>query len=145
LHRFTRVTGGAATPADSIAFADGAVWLARAGNGLATKIDPVENRITAQTKLHGQITDLAVGGGSVWVSIVPDGVVFKLSEDDLAVEGSFASGPDPERLSFGGGELWIANTAVKTISLLDPASGRRIVLAADAARAPPATTTDSSG
>jgi tRNA A-37 threonylcarbamoyl transferase component Bud32/streptogramin lyase len=125
LRRVTGVTGGAATPANYIAFADGAVWLARAGNGLVTKIDPMENRIVAQTRLHGQVRDLAVGGGLVWVSVVPDGVVFELSEDDLAVRGSLASGPDPERLSFGGGRLWIANTAAKAISLLDPASGRR--------------------
>jgi ABC-type transport system substrate-binding protein/predicted Ser/Thr protein kinase len=125
LHRF---------PTDSrwLVFADGAVWAVRPENGLVTKIDPVENRITAQTKLHGWASDVAVGGGFVWVSVIPDSVVFRLSEDDLSVQGSSPTGPDPERLSFGGGKLWIANTAASSVSLLDQVSGARQGLAARA-------------
>jgi ABC-type transport system substrate-binding protein/tRNA A-37 threonylcarbamoyl transferase component Bud32 len=115
-----------------LVFADGAVWAVRPENGFVTKIDPVENRITAQTKLHGWASDVAVGGGFVWVSVIPDSVVFRLSEDDLSVQGSSATGPDPERLSFGGGKLWIANTAASSVSLLDQVSGARQRLAARA-------------
>ena len=116
-----------------LAYADGAVWSARASNGIIRKIDPVQHRITAETQLHGWISDLNVGGGLVWASVVPDSVVYKLSEDDLSVQGSRATGPDPERISFGGGRLWIANTAAKTVSLLDEASGGRSRLASAAA------------
>jgi ABC-type transport system substrate-binding protein/tRNA A-37 threonylcarbamoyl transferase component Bud32 len=115
-----------------VVFAAGAVW-ATSDSGLVAKIDPVENRIVATAKLHGWISDLAVGGGYVWVTIVPDDVVFKLSEDDLSVLGSLPSGPDPERVSFGRGLLWIANTAAKTVSLLDPGSGTRSELGVGAA------------
>jgi ABC-type transport system substrate-binding protein/tRNA A-37 threonylcarbamoyl transferase component Bud32/streptogramin lyase len=127
LHRFS--AGGAAT---LVHFADGAVWAASSENGALTKIDPVRNRITARnTKLHGWITDLTVGGRFVWAAVVPDGTVFKLSEDDLTLQSSPGSGPDPERISFGGGNLWIANSVARTISRLDPDSGRRIRLVAD--------------
>jgi ABC-type transport system substrate-binding protein len=115
-----------------LVFADGAVWAVRPENGLVTRIDPVENRITAQTKLHGWASDVAVGGGSVWVSVIPDSVVFRLSENDLSVQGTSATGPDPQRLSFGGGKLWIANTAASSVSLLDQVSGARQQLAASA-------------
>src|SRR6266566_1591684 len=125
LHRFP-------TGSRWLVFADGAVWAVRPENGLVTKIDPVENRITAQTKLHGWASDVAVGGGFVWVSVIPDSVVFRLSEDDLSVQGSSPTGPDPERLSFGGGKLWIANTAASSLSLLDQVSGARQGLAARA-------------
>ncbi|TML92324.1 MAG: hypothetical protein E6G03_16485, partial [Actinobacteria bacterium] len=125
LHRFP-------TGSRWLVFADGAVWAVRPENGLVTKIDPVENRITAQTKLHGWASDVAVGGGFVWVSVIPDSVVFRLNEDDLSVQGSSATGPDPERLSFGGGKLWIANTAASSLSLLDQVSGARQGLAARA-------------
>jgi ABC-type transport system substrate-binding protein/tRNA A-37 threonylcarbamoyl transferase component Bud32 len=119
-------------PARLLAFADGAVWAATPGDGRVTKIDPVENRIAARTKLHGWLSDLAVGGGSVWASILPDGVVFRLSEDDLGVQSVPAAGADPERISFGGGHLWIANTAARSVSLLDQVSGARQRLAAAA-------------
>ena len=125
LHRFP-------TGSRWLVFADGAVWAVRPENGLVTKIDPVENRITAQTKLHGWASDVAVGGGFVWVSVIPDSAVFRLSEDDLSVQGSSSTGPDPERLSFGGGKLWIANTAASSVSLLDQVSGARQTFAARA-------------
>jgi hypothetical protein len=54
-------------PATWVVFANGAVWVASGGTGLVTKIDPVENDTTATQKLHGWISDLAVGGGFVWV------------------------------------------------------------------------------
>jgi ABC-type transport system substrate-binding protein/tRNA A-37 threonylcarbamoyl transferase component Bud32 len=125
LHRFP-------TGSRWLVFADEAVWAVRPENGLVTKIDPVENRITYQTPLHGWASDVTVGGGFVWVSVIPDSVVFRLSEDDLSVQGSSPTGPDPERLSFGGGKLWIANTAASSVSLIDQVSGARKGLAASA-------------
>ena len=125
LHRF-------ATDSRWLVFADGAVWAVRPENGLVTKIDPIENRITAQAKLHGWASDIAVGGGFAWVSVIPDSVVFKLSEDDLSVQGSSTTGPDPERLSFGGGKLWIANLAASSVSLVDQVTGARQRLTAKA-------------
>jgi hypothetical protein len=121
-------------PATWVVFANGAVWVASGGTGLVTKIDPVENDTTATQKLHGWISDLAVGGGFVWVSVVPEDVVFKLSEDDASVTArGLPSGPGPERISFGRGVLWVANTKAKTLSLLDPESGTRSELALGAA------------
>jgi ABC-type transport system substrate-binding protein/tRNA A-37 threonylcarbamoyl transferase component Bud32 len=115
-----------------LVFADGALWAAQPGSGLVSKIDPVEGKIAAQTKLHPWITDLAVGGGFVWVSVTPDDAVFKLGEDDLSVQGSSPAGRDPERISFGGGRLWIANSAADSISLVDELSGGRRRLATPA-------------
>jgi ABC-type transport system substrate-binding protein len=102
------------------------------GSGLVTKIDPAENRIAAQTKLHPYASDVTVGGGFVWVSVTPDDVAFKLSEDDLSVRGTVPTGSDPERLSFGAGKLWIANTAPRTVSLLGELSATREQLTAAA-------------
>ena len=130
--RTVRVVRHFHAPARLLGFADGAVWAATPGDGRVTKIDPVENRIAARTKLHGWLSDLAVGGGSVWISILPDGVVFRLSEDDLGVQSVLAAGTDPERISFGGGHLWIANTAARSVSLLDQVSGARQRLVATA-------------
>lgn len=108
-----------------LVFSDGALWAADPSSGLVTKIDPVENRVVAETKLHPWITDLAVGGGVVWVAVTPDNTVFKLSTADLSVQGSSPAGADPERISFGGGRLWIANTAGGAVSLVDELSSKR--------------------
>jgi ABC-type transport system substrate-binding protein len=115
-----------------LAYADGAVWSARASVGIIRKIDPVENRITAEGRLDGWISDLTVGDGFVWISKLPDGVVYRLSEDDLSVLGSYPSGPDPERISLGGGFVWVANASARTVSQLAEDSGARRRLAAAA-------------
>jgi ABC-type transport system substrate-binding protein len=127
-----RVLRRFATGSRWLTFGDGAVWAVDPGNGVVTKIDPVENTIAARTKLHGWASDVAVGGGIVWVSVIPDSVVFRLSEDDLSVQGTSPTGPDPQRISFAAGKLWIANTAAAAVSFLDQVSGARQVLAATA-------------
>jgi ABC-type oligopeptide transport system substrate-binding subunit/DNA-binding beta-propeller fold protein YncE len=119
---------GAATQFEWLTFADGAVWTARVSDGMVAKIDPVENRVTQHAKLHGSVSDMAVGGGFVWISVLPDGVVVKLSEDDLSLQDTLAGGADPERISFGRGVLWIANTAAKAVSFFDEGSRARQAL-----------------
>jgi len=125
LHRF-------AAQARWLLFADGAIWAADPASGRIWKIDPVANRLVKGQKLHGWLSDLAVGGGSVWAPIVPDGVVFRLSEDDLSIQTSLPTGSDPEHASFGSGNLWLANTASRAVSTLDDVSGRRQQLLAGA-------------
>jgi ABC-type transport system substrate-binding protein len=127
-----RVLRRFATGSRWLTFGDGAVWAVDPGNGVVTKIDPVENKIAARTKLHGWASDVAIGGGIVWVSVIPDSVVFRLSEDDLSVEGTSPTGPDPQRLSFSAGKLWIANTAASAVSFLDQVSGAPQALATSA-------------
>jgi hypothetical protein len=117
LHRF-------ATPARYLLFADGEIWAGEPASGRIWKIDPSTSRVQGQ-KLHGWLSDLAVGGGSVWAPIIPDSVVFKLSEDDLSIQTSLPAGADPEQASFGRGHLWVANTAANAVSLVDDVSGAR--------------------
>src|SRR5919204_5374923 len=123
--RTGRVIHRYSAPSRYLLFADGAIWAGEPGSGRIWKIDPATNRIVQRQKLHGWLSDLAVGGGSVWAPILPDGVVFKLSEDDLSIQASLPAGADPERTSFGRGHLWVANTAPRALSLLDDVSGTR--------------------
>jgi ABC-type transport system substrate-binding protein/predicted Ser/Thr protein kinase len=123
--RTGRVVHRFAAPSRYLLFADGTIWAGEPGSGRIWKIDPATNRVVQHQKLHGWLSDLAVGGGSVWAPILPDGVVFKLSEDDLGIQTSLPTGADPERASFGSGRLWVANTGSKAVSLLDDVSGTR--------------------
>ena len=112
--------------ANSVVFADDAVWVASAEDGRVMKIDPAIDRVTASTLLHGTITDLTVGNGSVWVAIVPDNVVYRLSPDDGSVLATFPSGPTPSALSAADG-LWIANAKGDQIVRVDRTGQREIV------------------
>ena len=112
--------------ANSIVFAQGAVWVASAESGRVVKIDPSIDKIIATTPLHATISDLAVGNGSVWVSIVPDNVVYRLNPDDGSVLATMSAGPWPAALSAGDG-LWVADAKGRQISRLDGAGGRDVV------------------
>jgi ABC-type transport system substrate-binding protein/tRNA A-37 threonylcarbamoyl transferase component Bud32 len=107
-----------------LAYADGAVWSARA-SGIVRKIDPLAGRISWAVHLDGFVSDIAVGGGYVWVPKVPDGLVYRLSEDDLSVAGGVQGGADPERIAVAGRDLWVANGTARTISRVDIGSGTR--------------------
>jgi ABC-type transport system substrate-binding protein/predicted Ser/Thr protein kinase len=115
----------------------GAVWAVSSEDGRVARIDPVENRVTARTRLHAWASDLALGGGFAWVSVVPDDVVFKLSADDAGLAGALPAGPDPERLLWGAGGLWIASDSGRALSQIDPEGGttRRLVFDARPAAA----------
>ena len=41
------------------------------------EIDPATERIVARPKLHGYVTDLAVGGGAAWVTVTPEDRVYR--------------------------------------------------------------------
>src|SRR5262249_4890743 len=111
--------------ADWLAAGGGAVWAA-SSDGSVWKLDPVANAITARTKLHGSLSDVAVGNGSVWVSIVGEDAVYQLSEDDLGEERAIPTGPDRERISAGGGRIWVASAEARTLTRLTPGSGARL-------------------
>ena len=83
---------------DMLVFADGAIWAGDPGERPHLEDRPRRRTaIVQQQKLHGWLSDLAVGGGSVWAPILPDGVVYKLSEDDLGVQTEPSRRGDPER------------------------------------------------
>ena len=103
-----------------LTFADGWLWTA-SEVGVVRKIDPVANRIVAQTTVQGRISDIAVDH-AVWVTITPDDLLDQLNEDDLRLEATTAAGRDPERLSVGGDRVWIANAAGEAVSTVTQAT-----------------------
>jgi len=123
--RTGRVLRHISAPAQRLLYADGFLWSATPGDGRVAKIDPASNAVVARQKLHGWLSDIAVGGGSLWAAVAPDGDVFRLSEDDLGVQSTRAVGLDPEQISFGGGRLWVANTAARALSSVEQVSGTR--------------------
>ncbi len=122
-----RVIARFATPlgADLLAAADDAVWVASSADGRLFEIDAAANRIVARPKLHGFVTDLAVGGGSAWVTVTPEDRVYRLNPDDGSVQASFAAGPGPESVAFAGDAVIVANGRDDSLSRIDLATGER--------------------
>lgn len=60
-------------PAD-LAYGEASVWVANAGSGTVSRIDPTTNSVTAEISIgevggdYGSPTAVAVGNGSIWVT-----------------------------------------------------------------------------
>jgi serine/threonine-protein kinase len=125
-----RVTDEIAAPraADHIAAGDGIVWAAGSDDGRLIEIDAASRHVIARPKLHGYVTDLAVGGGSAWVTVTPEDRVYQVNPDDGSVQGAIPAGPGPESVAYLGGALLVANGRDDALSRIDLATGARTAL-----------------
>jgi DNA-binding SARP family transcriptional activator/ABC-type transport system substrate-binding protein len=121
LHQFG-ILGGEAT---SLAYADGAVWVASAPAGELRKIDVRTNSIALPTiHLRQKTCCVAAGGGYVWAGVNPDHTIWKLGEDGkllktLQLPARIAS------LTYADGALWVAEGEGGTVVRIDPTSDRK--------------------
>ena len=53
----------------AIAFGAGAVWVANAGDGTVSRIDPSTDDVTQTIEVGERPEGLAFGGGAVWVTV----------------------------------------------------------------------------
>jgi YVTN family beta-propeller protein len=53
----------------AVAVGEGAVWVANAGDGTVSRIEPRTGEVTRTIKVGGRPEGLAVGAGAVWVAV----------------------------------------------------------------------------
>jgi len=53
----------------AVAVGAGAVWVANAGDGTVSRIDPAKREVVETIHLGNAPSGIAVGGGAVWVSV----------------------------------------------------------------------------
>jgi YVTN family beta-propeller protein len=52
-----------------MAFGAGSVWVANAGDGTVSRIDPVTGRVVRTIEVGGSPTDIVVVGDEDWVTV----------------------------------------------------------------------------
>jgi YVTN family beta-propeller protein len=101
----------------AVAFGEDAVWVANAGNGTVSRIDPTTKKVVQTIGGIGSSpVDLAVAGGMVWVANGGDGTLSEIDpHTNSVVETIDLKGPNtlaPEEtnaVAAGMGSVWVAS------------------------------------
>jgi YVTN family beta-propeller protein len=129
LGRITATIPVGASPLDVLVDQD-AVWVANAGQGTVSRVDPATNTVTNTIQVGRNPVRLAAGFGSIWVANQTEQT---LSRIDARTGQLLATIPTPtlapNQLAVGAGSVW----ALASYSLLriDPATNKATLVEAD--------------
>ena len=104
---------------DGVAFGAGALWVIDNLGGTLSRIDPGTERVTDQTSLNGNLSQVVAGGGEIWVLDARSGSVTPVDTDTLRPSDPVRVGPEPSDIAFGMGAVWITDFT-GTIYRIDP-------------------------
>jgi YVTN family beta-propeller protein len=121
--------------AEAIAVGDGALWAATVApgdlgephNDTVTRIDLATGRTVATITVRRAPLDVAVTPRAVWVPNAGAGgdSVARINPQTNRLAGRpVRTGASPQSLAVGGGSLWVANHDARTVTRIDPASGK---------------------
>jgi DNA-binding SARP family transcriptional activator/ABC-type oligopeptide transport system substrate-binding subunit/streptogramin lyase len=121
-HRFA-ILGG---DADSLAFGDGALWVASNAAGEVRKIDPQTNEISFTKRLRpgSHPCCIAVGGGFAWAAGNPEASLWKFSRDGSLIDTVELPAPVKD-VTYAAGALWAAIGERGLLLRIDPTTDAR--------------------
>ncbi|MDA0169449.1 ABC transporter substrate-binding protein [Solirubrobacter taibaiensis] len=105
----------------ALAIGGGSVWVANAGDGTVSRIEPGRDQIVIP--IGERPADLAFAAGSLWVSD-RGGTVSQISPAMNRVVRKIAAGNAPRSIVAGFGSLWVASEADRTVARIDLTRGR---------------------
>jgi YVTN family beta-propeller protein len=121
--RVSVVTPLAGAPA-AVCVGAGSVWVADAGNGTVTRIDPASGQPVERIPVGGDPGSIVSGGGAIWVADSLGATVARIAPATETVTQTITlGGANPDALAFGGGRLWVADASARSLYEIDPATG----------------------
>jgi ABC-type branched-subunit amino acid transport system substrate-binding protein len=126
----------------NVAVGEGAVWVLNTDTRVVTRIDPKTKHVTDTFEAPGTPTDIAAGAGALWIGLGggPDAnYTFRVARVDPETHKVTHTANLPDKtgeaalavfnwgrtdIVVGAGAVWAVNPD-RTLSRLDPASGRR--------------------
>jgi streptogramin lyase len=94
------------SPANAVAFGEGAVWTTDYNASALLRVDPATNAITARIGVVELPGSLAVGGGRVWVAGIGGDVIDRVDPSTGDVDGTVAGLPGISDLVFANNALY---------------------------------------
>jgi DNA-binding beta-propeller fold protein YncE len=131
---------GAARPA--IAATADSVWMFTDARGTLSRIDPLENRVVAELRVHADCNTLAFGEAALWTTCPAENRVLRVDPQTNLVDKSIEIAGGPAAIAIGEGSVWVlraqegkidridpkTNKVTKTIELGAPAAGGTIAI-----------------
>jgi YVTN family beta-propeller protein len=107
-----------------------AVWVANAGQGTVSRVDPATNAVTKTIRVGRNPVRLVAGFGSIWVSNQTEQTISRI---DANTGQPLATIPlpslDPDQLAVGAGSVWTNDNGV--LVRIDPATNQPVVISPD--------------
>jgi YVTN family beta-propeller protein len=118
-----------AGPAD-VLVSDGAVWVANAGQGTVSRVDPATNTVTTTIQVGRNPVRLAAGFKSIWVANQTEQTISRI---DAQTGQLLATIPTPSvtptELAVGAGSVWAI--AGYVLHRINPATNKPVAVKAD--------------
>ena len=108
--------------ASDVVHGDGEAWVVSRLSGVARRIDPATNQITASVRVRPEICCAAVGGGFVWIGTKDNRTVWKfdgLANPSTPLASVKLAGAG-DGLAYGDGALWATTGSAGTVTRIDP-------------------------
>jgi len=111
----------AGASSSAVAFGDGAVWVANAGDATVQRFDPntFEQGPVDEISVGRRPVAIAVGEGFVWVVAEGDDSVTRV-DPSTGSTSTIPVGEGPAAIAVGGGAVWVSNAGDGTVSRIDP-------------------------
>jgi class 3 adenylate cyclase/streptogramin lyase len=94
---------------DGVAVGDGAVWVIDNLGSTLSRIDPGTDKVTDQTSLNGNLSQVVAGGDAIWILDARTGNVTPVDTDTLRPLDPVRVGPEPSDIAFGMGAVWVTD------------------------------------
>ena len=124
--RAATVAVGAGASPEGVAFDGTNIWVANAGLGNVSKINPATNTVIATVPVGTGPEGVAFDGTNIWVTNNGPDTVSKINPGtNTRTDVPLAFGANPRAVAFDGTSIWVANAGLNTVSKIDPATNTR--------------------
>ena len=110
----------AGTGTGSLAWADGALWVANTLSGTVARIDPGTNEVSQSIPTEGAPTDIAAGEGAVWVLNGFEGELRAIDPRTNQVTATIAVPEGSSGIAVGAGFVWITSPLDVSVTKVNP-------------------------
>ena len=105
-----------------IAVTSNRIWIANAGSGTVTKINPSANTTIATVTVGSDPGPIAYDGTAIWVGNRGDGTVMRVDASTNAVVATIDIDATPAGIASDGTSVWVTAAEVNLVLRIDPAS-----------------------
>jgi serine/threonine protein kinase len=110
-----------------VAYGLGSLWVVNRAANSVVEIDPLTSQKRNQITVGQRPTAVAVGAGSLWVTNYDDDTVTRIAvpgPGETPTLSTFPVGDGPVDVAVGEGAVWVANQLGRSVSRLDPDTGK---------------------
>jgi YVTN family beta-propeller protein len=118
------ISAGPSASEGGVAASPEGVWLVTDAKGVLSKIDPAQNKVTAEVTVPENSAGVTYGEGAIWVTTPEKNMLTRVDPKTATVTHSIEVGSKPRFLTTGAGSAWTLNQGDGTITRVDGRTGK---------------------